>query len=179
MNKNGVGKYLLRAVKYFIFIFVFFVILICIIFYTSQHDPGLMPWDMFKGNEKNLLLFFIVFSFAYPFIGYGRREVPVGKHYDEHKAEIQNMLAEAHMNFVREDKDFEGSTMIYHHRNMFIRFMRLFEDTLKIRYINGVLQMEGIRADVVRFSHNIEWIMQKAEEKAQEKAKKNPDSLDK
>lgn len=179
MNKNGVGKYLLRAVKYFIFIFVFFVILICIIFYTSQHDPGLMPWDMFKGNEKNLLLFFIVFSFAYPFIGYGRREVPVGKHYDEHKAEIQNMLAEAHMNFVREDKDFEGSTMIYQHRNMFIRFMRLFEDTLKIRYINGILQMEGIRADVVRFSHNIEWIMQKAEEEAQEKAKENPDSLDK
>ena len=179
MNKNGVGKYLLRAVKYFIFIFVFFVILICIIFYTSQHDPGLMPWDMFKGNEKNLLLFFIVFSFAYPFIGYGKREVVVGKHYEEHKAEIQNMLAEAHMNFVREDKDFEGSTMIYHHRNMFIRFMRLFEDTLKIRYINGVLQIDGIRADVVRFSHNIEWIMQKAEEKAQEKAKKNPDSLDK
>jgi len=179
MNKIGIGKYLLRAVKYFIFIFVFFVILICIVFYTSRHDPSLMPWDMFKGNEKNLLLFFIVFSFAYPFIGYGRREVVVGKHYEEHKAEIQNMLAEANMNFVREDKDFEGSTMIYHHGNMFIRFMRLFEDTLKIRYINGVLQMDGIRADVVRFSHNIEWIMQKAEEEAQEKANENPDSLDK
>ena len=164
---------MLRVVKYFIFIFVFFVILICIVFYTSHHAAGLTPMDMFKGNERNLILFFTVFSFAYPFIGYGKREVPVGKHYEEHKTEIQNMLAEAHMNFVREDKDFEGSTMIYHHRNMFIRFMRLFEDVLTIKYSNGTVLVTGIRADVVRFSHNIEWIMQKAEEDAQENSNEN------
>lgn len=164
-----VKQYLIRAIKYLVFIFVFFCILVVILYYAyglpARH---MMPWDLFKGNETQLIIFFAVFALIYPAIGYGKKEVPVGNKYGEHRNEVIGILGEGHFTMVNEENDSKtgNSVMTFHHRNRFIRLMRLYEDAVILRYDKemGTVLVTGLRKDVVRFAHNIEWLISNAED---------------
>ncbi len=144
-------KYLIRSIKYLVFISVLFAIIVAVLFYTSAHEPGIQPWDLFKW--KQIVVFFVAVAAIYPLFGYWKREVPVSEKFMGNPAVLRGIFDSLHFEVYQESKD----RILLHHRNGFIRFMRLYEDTITIEISEGLLTIEGQRKDVVRFVHSIEW----------------------
>lgn len=120
-------------------------------FYTSAHEPGIQPWDLFKW--KQIVIFFVAVAAIYPLFGYWKREVAVSEKFMSNPAVLRGIFDTLHFEIYQESPN----RILLHHRNGFIRFMRLYEDTITIDIAEGFITIEGQRKDVVRFVHNIEW----------------------
>lgn len=149
-------KHLIRSVKYFFYIAIFFCILVTIMFYTSTRPEGTTVFDLFKeGAWWKILLFFITFAGVYPFVGYQKKEIYTAENLKTKKEEIITLFENA--NFVLESET--ETTLTFRLRNKFLRFMRTYEDAVVIDYSDIPATISGLRKDTLRFSRSIEYLM--------------------
>lgn len=144
-------KHLIRSVKYLIFISVLFAIVVAVVFLTSTPAPGVQPWDLFKW--KQVIVFFVAIAAVYPFFGYWKKEVAVSDSFAANPAALRGVFGNLHFEVSKE----EPGKVVFHHRNVLIRFLRLFEDSITVEITDGFMTIEGQRKDVVRIAHAIEW----------------------
>lgn len=150
-------KYLIRSVKYLIYLIVFFSILVSVMFYTSTRPEGVTVFDMFKGSELKLALFFLAFAGVYPLIGYSKRAIHVSN-VAENKAAIIELFSNAKY-YVESDSN---NVLIFRLKSPFLRLLRTYEDAVVVNYSENPASIEGLRKDVLRFSRGIEYICQKS-----------------
>ncbi len=150
-------KYLIRSVKYFLYLVVFFSILVSIMFYTSTRPEGVTIFDMFKGNELKLALFFIAFAGVYPLIGYSKRAMHVSN-IKENKAAIIELFTNAKY-YVESDSN---NVIVFRLKSPIIRLLRTYEDAVIVDYSENPASIEGLRKDVLRFARGIEHICQRS-----------------
>ncbi len=150
-------KYLIRSVKYFIFIAVFFCIAVSFIFTISEHQPGITIFDLFKNQEIKILLFFVAFSAVYPLLGYYTKKIYVDNNFKDKKDDICNLMTNANYILVSD----QNNVITFRLKSPFLRFMRMYEDYIVIDYSDNPVIMSGLRKDVVRFGRGIEYIFQK------------------
>lgn len=133
-----------------------FTLVVLIMFYTSEHDANLRPWNLFDGSWTKVILFFVVYAAVYPLIGYSKRDIAFGDGFAERRQEIAGVLRD--MNFVPEDvmKSESSEVLKLHNNSGIIRVLRLWEDTLTLTAHDGMVTVEGQRKDVVRASMRIE-----------------------
>ncbi len=149
-------KHLIRSVKYFFYIAIFFCILVTIMFYTSTRPEGTTVFDLFKeGAWWKILLFFIAFAGVYPFVGYQKKKIYTAENLKTKKEEIITLFENA--NFVLESET--ETTLTFRLRNKFLRFMRTYEDAVVIDYSDIPATISGLRKDTLRFSRSIEYLM--------------------
>ncbi|MBQ5802700.1 MAG: hypothetical protein IJ267_08440 [Bacteroidales bacterium] len=149
-------KHLIRSVKYFFYIAIFFCILVTIMFYTSTRPEGTTVFDLFKeGAWWKILLFFIAFAGVYPFVGYQKKKIYTAENLKTKKDEIITLFENA--NFVLESET--ETTLTFRLRNKFLRFMRTYEDAVVIDYSDIPATISGLRKDTLRFSRSIEYLM--------------------
>ena len=149
-------KHLIRSVKYFFYIAIFFSLLVTIMFYTSDVPEGTTVLDLFKeGSWWKILLFFIAFAGVYPFVGYQKKQIYTAENLSTKKKEIITLFENA--NFVLESDN--GKTMVFRLRNKFLRLMRTYEDAITIDYTETPATISGLRKDTLRFSRSIEYLM--------------------
>ena len=133
-----------------------FSVVVLIMFYTSEHDANLRPWNLFDGSWTKVILFFVAYAAVYPLIGYSKRDIAFGEGFSESRQEIAGVLRD--MNFVPEDvmKSESAEVLKLHNNSGIIRVLRLWEDTLTLTAHDGMVTVEGQRKDVVRASLRIE-----------------------
>lgn len=149
-------KHLIRSVKYFFYIAVFFSLLVSIMFYTSEVPEGTTVFDLFKeGSWWKILLFFVSFAAVYPFVGYQKKQIYSAENLSTKKQEIIRLFENA--NFVLESDN--GKTMVFRLRNKFLRLIRTYEDAITIEYAETPATISGLRKDTLRFSRSIEYLM--------------------
>ena len=161
-------RYIIRSLKCLILVGIMFSIVVLVMFYTSEHDANLRPWNLFDGNWTKVLLFFLVYAAVYPLIGYSKRDIAFGEGFSERRQEIAGVLRD--MNFVPEDVMKSESTEVLklHNNSGIIRALRLWEDTLSLTANDGMVTVEGQRKDVVRASLRIESYLAKRTDQNQE-----------
>ncbi|MBE6245191.1 MAG: hypothetical protein IJK39_05320 [Bacteroidales bacterium] len=149
-------RYIIRSLKCLIIVGIMFTLVVLIMFYTSEHDANLRPWNLFDGNWTKVILFFVAYAGVYPLIGYSKRDVAFGDGFSERRQEIAGVLRD--MNFVPEDimKSENPEVLRLHNNSGIIRALRLWEDTLTLTGHDGMITVEGQRKDVVRASMRIE-----------------------
>lgn len=149
-------KHLIRSVKYFFYIAIFFCILVTIMFYTSTRPEGTTVFDLFKeGAWWKILLFFIAFAGVYPFVGYQKKKIYTAENLKTKKDEIITLFENA--NFVLESET--ETSLTFRLKNKFLRFMRTYEDAVVIDYSDIPATISGLRIDTLRFSRSIEYLM--------------------
>jgi len=149
---------------------VLFAIVVLVMFYTSEHDPNLKPWDLFSGNWTKIILFFVAYAAVYPLIGYSKKDIAFGEGFASRKQEIANLLREMNLVPSQTAAPVDPSVMKLHNNSAIIRVLRLFEDTVTLTDNGGMVTIEGQRKDVVRVAMKLESYLQKrAENEASEK----------
>ncbi len=149
-------KHIIRSIKYFIYIAVFFSLVVGILFQVSDVPEGATVFDLFKeGAWAKILAFFVAFAAVYPFIGYQKKEIYTNENLSTKKKEIKEMFENA--NFVLKEET--PTSMPFILRNKFLRFIRTYEDTILLDYSENPATISGLRKDTLRFSRSIEYLM--------------------
>jgi hypothetical protein len=145
---------------------VLFSIIVLVMFYTSEHDANLRPWNLFDGQWVKIILFFVAYAAVYPLIGYSKKDVAFGDGFSERRQEIIGLLRE--MNLVPEEAS-EPNVLKLHNKSGIIRALRLFEDTVTLSDNAGMVTVEGQRKDVVRVAMKLDrYLQERAENENQQ-----------
>ncbi len=152
-------KYLIRSIKYLVFIVIMFTLTITIFFYLSPNkQEDLTILDMFQHNSNQLVIFFVAFSAIYPLIGYGKKQIFVSN-FVQNKEAIIEIFTNA--NFVIDKQT--DTLLVFKLKNPLMRLLRTFEDRVTIDFSENPVLIEGLRKDVFRFSRGIEYACREVE----------------
>lgn len=146
--------YIRRAVKYLIQLILIFVVLIGILMLA-----GMIPVDVALAFKKGwesvffILGLFAVMAAAYPFFGYGKRNIRAAGEPSEHWAAIDQALEGR--GYVKAADTQDGGRK-YHLRSGIARAARLWEDSITITPQLGGFQAEGLQRDLARVVMSID-----------------------
>ncbi len=159
-------RYIIRSFKCLLMVAVLFSIIVLVMFYTSEHDANLRPWNLFDGQWVKIILFFVAYAAVYPLIGYSKKDIAFGDGFSERRQEIIGLLRE--MNLVPEEAS-EPNVLKLHNKSGIIRALRLFEDTVTLSDNAGMVTVEGQRKDVVRVAMKLDrYLQERAENENQQ-----------
>ena len=147
-------RYLVRAVKYFLYILILLALVIAALVMFHVVEPNLAT--MFKNGYNSLwqiLVMFGVLALVYPFFGYMKKGALVPGEYSEIAPEVKDVMSERGYVLVEE----EGENMVFRRRDFLSRLTRSFEDKLTFTRDVAGFYVEGLRKDVVRIVYAIEY----------------------
>ncbi len=157
-------KHIIRSIKYFIYIIVFFLLVVTIfaIFFNLE---GNSIADVYRGMFKEgawfkMLLFFVAYAIVYPFMGYQKKEIYTNENLATRKEDIKELFENA--NFVLQEETPTSMTFVL--KNKFLRFIRIYEDAVVLDYSEIPATISGLRKDTLRFSRSIEYMMRERDE---------------
>ena len=151
---KAVLTYLLRCVKYFIYLAV---ILTLVLYVLSL--AGMTEWDvnvMFSEGTKSvwkIVGMLAAVSLVYPSVGFQRRKAVLAGSWEERRDEIVAVMADKGYVLVSETPD--GA--VFRSRNIVLRIFRMFEDKVVVRQVFGGFELEGLRKDIVRLVMHLEY----------------------
>ena len=149
--------YFIRVFKYVVYYTIFLGLLLALVFYTSS-DRGELQyfWELIPAsNYWQVALFLVVFSAVYPFIGFVKRNVYLNRSFQADKELLIECILRANYQLASDD----GATMSFRQKSIFIRIIRLFEDTITLNYSDNPIVLDGMRRDVYRFARNMEYVV--------------------
>ncbi|MEN6618101.1 MAG: hypothetical protein ABFC28_01155 [Rikenellaceae bacterium] len=152
MKSFDLKKYLIRVVKYAIYFAIIFFLLISIMSITSQQE---IRYENFfrPGTGGQLLIFFVVISFIYPFFGFVKKKVYLNHTFAEDKEKIKEILFNGRFVVVSED----ATSITFRHSSKLIRAMRMFEDAVVLDFSDNPIVLDGQRKEVYRLARSIEY----------------------
>lgn len=146
--------YLLRCVKYFIYL----AIILTLVLYVLSL-AGMTEWDvnvMFSEGTKSvwkIVGMLAAVSLVYPSVGFQRRKAVLAGSWEERRDEIVAVMADKGYVLVSETPD--GA--VFRSRNIVLRIFRMFEDKVVVRQVFGGFELEGLRKDIVRLVMHLEY----------------------
>lgn len=146
-------KHIRRALKYFIQVTLIFTVIIGVLMLSGlvSKDVTVAFREGWKSIGYIVGVFFVV-SFAYPFMGYGKRNIRANGDPSEHRSAIDKAMQQR--GYVLEsDKD---GVLRYHLASPVARIARLWEDTITIEPQLGGFQAEGLVRDLARVVMSID-----------------------
>ena len=154
-------KYLVRVLKYFVFITV---VMALILFVLAQ--LGIVEKDvnaMFRNGWDSLWqigLMFLVVSAVYPRVGFCRRGARIPGTYEEIRPGLVRYMAERGYEIEKE----EGENLTFRRKGFLARLGKLlFEDRITFERDRAGYYIEGRTKDVVRIISGLEHIFRDGE----------------
>jgi hypothetical protein len=123
---------------------------------NSPENPITFKDLLQESNVGLLITFGVVFGVAYPLFGYVKRKVHTKHPLDEEKQEVIRLFADVRFE-VSSDED---KKIVFRHRSPFVRFMRLYEDSIEVDYSDNPVVLSGLRRDVDRLASRIQRLVQ-------------------
>ena len=147
-------RYIIRSLKYLVFISVLYVILTAVMTYISYPEVDL--WMMLKVQmltERGIMLVvaLVLLSLFYPRFGFMSRTV-ANCTFANDVVRIDNAMALYGFELERE----EGGIRYYRAKGFFRRLTFFYEDRVEVREAEGVVVIEGIRRAVARIAFQLE-----------------------
>lgn len=139
-------RYLIRSVKYFLYLFIILSLMIAVLMALNLVDSDL---DKLFVNGRDSLwqiaLLMAVFAAIYPRFGYTTRFVPMAGSFEELRlAAVEMMKASGYIL----EKEAEGS-LSFRRRSPLSRAMKMFEDRISFTHALGGWNIEGHSRDVM------------------------------
>ena len=146
-------RYIIRSLKYLIFISVLYVILTAVMTYISY--PQVDLWMMLKMQmltERGIMLVvaLVVLSLFYPRFGFMTRKVE-GVVMERDRVRIDNAMRAYGFVFVA----MEGENPVYRANGALKRLSFMYEDRIEVREVDGGVEIQGIRRAVARIAYQL------------------------
>ncbi len=154
--KNGQSmKYVVRAIKYFIWFALILTLTMVIMAALGLVDPK--PELMFREGMKSvwqIAILFGVVAFVYPMTGFRKQDAIIPGEYSDIRDKIIRFMEQRGYFLEKE----EGENMSFRLRSKFGAFMKMFEDRVTMtRTIDG-FEVEGMRKEIVRLISGLEYM---------------------
>lgn len=147
-----IGKYLLRSLKYLVYLCCIIVFLLAVVYFTSSHAQGLRFTDLIDPSKQKLFaLFLLAVAAIYPTLGFGSHQLWSNSVFCNDKDLIKSVMQNAGYVITYEDEHI----LKFRPRNMMARIRRFFEDELVFDGHNNPILLSGMRKDIVRFANRI------------------------
>lgn len=147
-------RYLVRAVKYFFYFLIIFVVLMALMIAFGFVEADIDT--MFRNGTESLWqigVMLVIFGAAYPFFGFAKKEAWITGEYSEIRSGVLAYMESR--GYVLESE--EGENLTFRCAGPLNRTFRMFEDRITLtRSITG-FTMEGLRKDVVRLAMGLEY----------------------
>jgi len=153
-------RYLVRAVKYFFYFLIIFVVLMALMIAFGFVEADIDT--MFRNGTDSLwqiAVMLVVFGAAYPFFGFTKKEVWITGEYGEIRDGVQAYMQRR--GYVLESE--EGENMTFRCAGPINRTFRMFEDRITLTRSFSGFTMEGLRKDVVRLGMGLEYSFRNGE----------------
>ena len=154
-------KYIIRAVKYFIYFCVLLAIMLGILILAHATEANNIQ-DLFKDGYNSLLKIGVMFACIaaiYPIFGFQKKEAIIPGEYKEIRGGVIEFLESRGYKLESE----QGEDLTFRYRSPVNRLFRMYEDRITLtRSISG-FDVEGLRKDVVRLVHGLEQKMRYTE----------------
>ena len=147
-------RYLIRAIKYFVYFAVVLTITMAIMAALGLVDPD--PQVMFRDGWKSvwqIAILFAVVSLVYPMTGFRRQEAIGPGEYSEVRDKVVKFMESK--DYVLETE--EGENMTFRLRSPFGRAVKMWEDRVTFIKEPGGFQIEGLRKVIVRLISGLEY----------------------
>mgnify|MGYP007069861668 CR=1 FL=1 len=147
-------RYLIRALKYFIYFVIIFTLVMLIMSALGLVDPN--PQAMFRDGWKSVwqiaALFFVI-ALVYPLTGFRKQEAIVPGEYDEIKDKVVSFMSSKGYELESE----EGETMTFRLRSKVGQAFKMFEDRITMVKSPTGFEIEGLRKVIVRIISGLEY----------------------
>ena len=146
-------KYLVRAVKYFLYFCLLLVIILAalILLGLAEADPATLFRNGYDSYWQ-IALMFAALAAAYPYFGFMKKEVTIPGEYGAIRDGVVGVMQERGYELERE----EGEDLFFRLRSRAARISRMWEDRVSVTRRLGGFTLEGPRKDLVRLSYALE-----------------------
>lgn len=148
------GRYIVRSLKYLLFISVLYIALVWLMSVTSYSEKVDM-WVLLESQLRSeqgtlLIVAFIALAIFYPRFGFMRRKVE-GVDITRDRIRIDNAMRVYGFMFV----GMEGETLVYRANGVIKRLSFMYEDRVEVRVVDGGVEIDGIRRAVARIAFQL------------------------
>ena len=148
------GRYIVRSLKYLLFISVLYIALVWLMSVTSYSekvDMWLLLESQLRSEQGTLLIVaFIALAIFYPRFGFMRRKGE-GVDITRDRIRIDNAMRVYGFMFV----GMEGETLVYRANGVIKRLSFMYEDRVEVRVVDGGVEIDGIRRAVARIAFQL------------------------
>ena len=148
------GRYIVRSLKYLLFISVLYIALVWLMSVTSYSekvDMWLLLESQLRSEQGTLLIVaFIALAIFYPRFGFMRRKVE-GVDITRDRIRIDNAMRVYGFMFV----GMEGEALVYRADGVIKRLSFMYEDRVEVRVVDGGVEIDGIRRAVARIAFQL------------------------
>ncbi|MCK9627149.1 MAG: hypothetical protein M0R37_00990 [Bacteroidales bacterium] len=153
-------KYLIRVAKYLVYMAVVFFLIITIFALTSGQKEFNYESLFRAGTGIQLLVFFIVMSFAYPLVSFIKKRAYLNHPFAEEREKVLKVFENSNYIIVAQ----EATTITFRHKSPVTRLFRMYEDTIIVDFSDNPIILEGMRKDVFRLARSIEYATREVSE---------------
>ena len=149
-------KYFVRAVKYFFYFSIMFVIIVSILVLIGAAEGDIST--MFAGGTSALwkiAALFAAVSAIYPSVGFIRKESSFPGEWNSVKGDIIRHMESR--SYVAEEEN--GTSLVFRKKGFMSKLSRMFEDRITISPCFGGAVIEGMRKDAIRISAGLEHVL--------------------
>lgn len=146
-------KYLVRAIKYFIYLMIMLTLIIVVLIMTKMVESDISR--IFVNGYDSLwqiALMMAVFAAIYPKVGFTSRIAHLYGSLEEMKPEILRVMDVLDYKLEKE----EDGVVTFIKRSPFSRLMKMYEDRITISTTAAGMEVEGLTKDVVRIISGLE-----------------------
>lgn len=146
-------KYLVRAVKYFIYLMVILSLIIVVLIMTKMVESDISK--MFVNGYDSLwqiALMMAVFALIYPKLGFSSRIAHLYGPIEDNRQEIIRVMDILDYRLESESAD----TMSFVKRSPLTRLVKMYEDRITLSSTPVGLEVEGLTKDIVRVVSGLE-----------------------
>lgn len=144
-------KYFVRAVKYFIYFTILFLIIVAILCVVLNHPLSSFTTLFKEGAMWQIAVLFAIISAVYPLLGFRRNHITLDGPFSDYEGIIKQTMDDA--GFTLESED--GQTMVFRQKRGYMRFTRMWEDAVTFFKGEDRVYVDGPIKDTTRLISNI------------------------
>ena len=152
-------KYLVRVVKYFIYLTVILALFIAVLMLLNL--VGTTVDEIFKNGARSLWQvagIVAVFAAVYPMLGFTRRSAMIPGEYPALRQGVVDVMHDRGYVLESENADVPGEERLtFRKRSPLLRLTRMFEDRITLTKDFGGFSLEGPSKDLVRLVGALEF----------------------
>jgi hypothetical protein len=153
-------KYLIRVVKYLVYMAIVFFLIITIFALTSGQKEFNYESLFRAGTGTQLLIFYFVISFVYPLVSFIKKRAYLNRPFAEEREKVLKVFENSNYIIVAES----ANTITFRHKSPVTRMFRMYEDTIVVDFTDNPIVLDGMRKDVFRLARSIEYATREASE---------------
>jgi hypothetical protein len=154
-------KYFVRALKYLIYFFIIFLIIVGVIWIlTIKKTEGLSFIELFReGSLPQMGIFFVAVAAIYPALGFVKRKMYTNKDFPAYIDLVKEIMTAMEYELEKE----EDNKMSFRMTRAGYRISRMWEDRVTFDWSDSPTTVDGLRKDVDRIVRNIDFKIREAE----------------